>query len=88
MKLKNINKNVILNKKKQHVESKKQLNQLSEKVIVYSRQKRIIFCKKWRILQAMMVIKVFPLNLNLLILDNNKKVTNWISTANFCPCHD
>ena len=46
MKLKNINKNVILNKKKQHVESKKQLNQLSEKVIVYSRQKRIIFCKK------------------------------------------
>ena len=45
MKLKNINKNVILNKKK-HVERKKQLHQLSEKVIVYSRQKRIIFCKK------------------------------------------
>ena len=50
----------------------------------YYQQNRIIFCSIKRILQAMIVIKifqVFALFPNSLIVDNNNKVINWISTG-------
>ena len=81
-KLKNINVKVTSNRTK-HVESENKLNELLEKVNLLSTKGYNFFLGRTYFTghNGCQNFLVFTPMYNSLILDNNKKVTNWISTG-------
>ena len=71
-KLKNINKKITSSKTK-HSKAEKEITNLLKEFNKYQ-EKGMIFCQLYCILQAMMNISFFRPMLNLLTMDNNKKV--------------